>query len=177
MDVRELDLTDELDLTNTVSIGVMSDTHGVVSDSVRHTLDGCHLVLHAGDICGQNVLDELDQFCPRVIAVGGNNDGGFTYAESKLPDVVNVMIAGQTISLLHGHQFGMARPSHDDMRRAFAQSRAIIYGHTHKQVHETLANPWVLNPGAAGDTRTNGGASCAVIAITGGDWKVSLHRN
>jgi len=68
-------------------------------------------------------------------------------------------------------------PSHDAMREAYASSRTIIYGHSHKQVHDVDASPSVLNPGAAGSTRTNGGASCALlVADHSGAWDFSLYR-
>jgi len=167
-----IDLTD---LSDTIEIGVLSDTHGIVSDSVRQSLAGCQLILHAGDICGQNVLDELAQITPRVVAVAGNNDRQYAYRSISLPDVVHMKLRCGTISLLHGHQFGITQPNHDDMRRAFADSRAIIYGHSHRQTHDHSATPWLLNPGAAGETRTNGGASCAQISVAGKDWDVWLH--
>jgi len=178
---KHINVADYLDRSDNVSIGVLSDTHGIVSQSVLQILNNCELILHAGDICGQRVLDQLREISQHVIAVGGNNDKSFSYdaitpPDVTLPDVVHIKFATGTISLLHGHQFGMAQPDHDAMRREFADSRCIIYGHTHRQVHETSGMPWVLNPGAAGETRTNGGASCAQIMIADDGWAVSLHK-
>lgn len=177
-------LTKTIDLQNRIevnrgdlNIGVLSDTHGVVRENVKQSLKDCQVILHAGDVCGQNVLDELGEITQHVIAVGGNNDSQFTYIEKTLPDVADIKLPGGKISLLHGHQFGMSTPSHTDMRRAFADSAVIVYGHSHKQIHEATRTPWMLNPGAAGETRTNGGASCAVITITTESWQVRLHRS
>jgi hypothetical protein len=36
--------------------------------------------------------------------------------------------------------------------------------------------PWVLNPGAAGRTRTYGGPSCLLLIAGETDWKVEVHR-
>jgi len=158
-------------------IGVLSDTHGEISTHVLEQLQGSEIILHAGDVCGQSVLDELATITPRVFAVAGNNDGHFSYRDDSLPEHVQLRAPGGEISLLHGHQFGRHQPSHDSMREAFASSRTIIYGHSHHQVSDTDATPVVLNPGAAGNTRTNGGASCAiVIADQSADWQVSLFR-
>lgn len=171
-------LTETIDLRNQpilTKVGVLSDTHGYLSSRIKTILDGCQVVLHAGDVCGKHVLDELGEISDRVIAVAGNNDARFSYATQRLPDLVHVRLPGGTISLLHGHQFGVRQPSHGEMRASFSDSKAIIYGHTHKQVHDVHSQPWLLNPGAAGDTRTNGGPSCALIAVHDDAWDVSLH--
>ncbi len=158
-------------------IGVLSDTHGEVSRRVMDELRGSEVIVHAGDVCGQQVLDELASISSRVIAVCGNNDPAFKYDRSPLPDLVHLKVPGGTVSVVHGHQFGHHTPSHDEMRDAYPSSRAIIYGHSHKQVHDVEASPSILNPGAAGSTRTNGGASCAILlADHQGDWAVSLFR-
>lgn len=158
-------------------IGVLSDTHGEVSEDVFEKLRGSEIVVHAGDVCGQQVLTRLSTLNARVIAVAGNNDPHFSYDDGPLPDVVHLKVPGGVISLVHGHQFGMHLPSHDAMRQTFASSRTIIYGHSHKQIHDVDVSPQVLNPGAAGHTRTNGGASCAtVVAEHNADWEISLYR-
>lgn len=38
------------------------------------------------------------------------------------------------------------------------------------------ATPWVLNPGAAGRSRTFGGPSCLLLAAASDGWEVTLHR-
>gem|GEM_PF-83348 len=158
-------------------IGVLSDTHGEISQRVLNKLQGNDVILHAGDVCGQPVLDALLTITTRVIAVCGNNDSAFDYNGKDLPDVVHLKVPGGQISIVHGHQFGQHVPSHDAMREAYASSRAVIYGHSHKQIHDVDAVPAILNPGAAGSTRTNGGASCAfVVADRSGDWDFSLYR-
>jgi len=41
----------------------------------------------------------------------------------------------------------------------------IIYGHTHKQVIDKESTPWVINPGASGETRNHGGSKCFTMDI------------
>jgi putative phosphoesterase len=60
-------------------IAVLSDTHAPrfwkqCPIPVARQLENVDLILHAGDVCRADVLDELQQFAP-VKAVKGNNDG------------------------------------------------------------------------------------------------------
>ena len=59
----------------TKCIGVVSDTHGLLRDTVKEKLRGCSLILHAGDVGNPSVLEELGQIA-EVVAVRGNMDGG-----------------------------------------------------------------------------------------------------
>ena len=54
-------------------IGLISDTHGLVRADVHHALAGVELILHAGDVGGDEMLDELELIAP-VLAVYGNTD-------------------------------------------------------------------------------------------------------
>ena len=159
-----------------IRVGILSDTHGEIADGVLAALADSDVILHAGDICGQTVLTQLSAINPNVVAVGGNNDRRFPYSTDPLPEVAQVALPGGTISLLHGHQFGAIRPCHDAMRAEFPGSKGIIYGHSHHQVHADEGAPWLLNPGAAGHTRTNGGSACAQLDIDGANWQIRLIR-
>jgi predicted phosphodiesterase len=54
-------------------LGLISDTHGLVRAEVHTALAGVELILHAGDVGGDEVLDELSLIAP-VVAVYGNTD-------------------------------------------------------------------------------------------------------
>lgn len=56
-------------------IGIISDTHGLVRPEALKALKGVEMILHAGDIGNQEVLDTLNEIAP-VLAVRGNNDKG-----------------------------------------------------------------------------------------------------
>ena len=60
-------------------VGVISDTHAPrfwksCPSAVGQVLRGGDVILHAGDVCTVDVLDDLSTFAP-VHAVLGNNDG------------------------------------------------------------------------------------------------------
>ena len=55
------------------TIGIISDTHGSLDPRAYAALFGVDLIIHAGDIGGPPVLNELETIAP-VVAVLGNND-------------------------------------------------------------------------------------------------------
>src|SRR5258705_84901 len=60
-------------LSDTHVLGLISDTHGLVRPGVHDALTGVELILHAGDVGGSTILDELRLIAP-VRAVFGNTD-------------------------------------------------------------------------------------------------------
>ncbi|MDH5767229.1 MAG: metallophosphatase family protein, partial [Gammaproteobacteria bacterium] len=57
-----------------------------------------------------------------------------------------------------------------------SHARAIVYGHTHSMVVDKNESPWVINPGAAGQTRTRGGPSCLVLTANEKEWDIQMIR-
>ena len=55
------------------TIGVISDTHGLLRPEALEALRGSALILHAGDVGVPEVLTELQKIAP-VTAVRGNVD-------------------------------------------------------------------------------------------------------
>ena len=55
-------------------IGILSDTHGLLRESVISHLENCDLIIHAGDIGGEEVFERLNKIA-RTFVVRGNNDG------------------------------------------------------------------------------------------------------
>src|SRR5213596_156341 len=118
-------------------IGLIADTHGYLDPRVPPALKGVHLILHAGDIGAEGVLTALARIAP-VTAVAGNNDAKL--AQLGLPLRVDVDLGGVRIHLVH--RLIDAVPS--------ADTRVVVYGHSHKAlVAERDGMLWV-NPGAAG---------------------------
>ena len=66
-------------LSDTHVLGLISDTHGLVRPGVHDALTGVELILHAGDVGGSTILDELRLIAP-VRAVFGN-----TRADRRVP--------------------------------------------------------------------------------------------
>lgn len=55
------------------TIGVISDTHGLLRAEALAALEGCDLIVHAGDVGDDDVLRRLKQVAP-VLAVHGNTE-------------------------------------------------------------------------------------------------------
>lgn len=143
-------------------IGLISDTHGLVRREVFSALAGVELILHAGDVGGRRVLDELAVIAP-VRAVFGNTD---VAGEPGLDDRIEMTVGGRTIHVSHGHELGAPTPS-----RLLARYRAdiLVYGHTHKPLVERAGPRLVINPGAAGPRRFNLKPTVARLTIAGAD--------
>lgn len=162
-----------------VSIAVVSDTHGRLDPRVADLVASSDAVIHAGDFCGAAVVHELHRLNDNVIAVAGNNDTPALWPESEgpvvsaLPKVARITAPGGEIVVEHGHRFGN-KPDHGEFRKAWPQARLVVYGHTHIQVWDRDQAPWVLNPGAAGYVRNQGGPSCIVLRLTQDNWDAEL---
>ena len=108
-----------------VLVGLISDTHGLVRPEVFDALAGVEVILHAGDVGGRDVLDELRAIAP-VYAVYGNVDPP---GEPGLSARVAMCLEGVEIHVSHGHELG--RPTPDRLLARY-DADVIVYGHTHQ---------------------------------------------
>jgi uncharacterized protein len=148
-------------------IGLVSDTHGLVRPDLFTALAGVELILHAGDVGGHDVLDELGVIAP-VEAVSGNTDPA---GDPRLSAAIERTIGGLRIHVSHGHEVGspnaerlLARYDHD----------VLVYGHTHRSAVLRVGERLVINPGAAGPRRFDLLPSVAKLRIEHGKAEVEL---
>jgi uncharacterized protein len=135
-------------------IAVLSDTHSPrhwkhCPVPVARALDGVDLILHAGDVCLRETLEELEQHAP-VLAVRGNNDGD-DIAEWGAPDVLEVELAGLQVAMLHDSGARTGRGAR--LRRLFPEAALVVLGHSHIPWDETHAGQRAFNPGSPTDKR------------------------
>jgi uncharacterized protein len=145
-------------------IGVVSDTHGLLRPEVLEALAGAELIVHAGDVGDQSVLQELQLVAP-VLAVRGNVDGGSGTGSLPLTRVVEV--GRHTIYVLH-------RLSDLDLDPAAAGLAAVVYGHSHAPALFWRYGVLFLNPGSAGPRRFRLPVSIATIEVEGDTLKPRL---
>jgi hypothetical protein len=145
-------------------LGVISDTHGLLRPEVFDAFAGVDHILHAGDVGGLGLLDELGALAP-VSAVYGNTDG--LELRSALPKVASLQLEGFDIVMTHGDEFGTPTPQ--ALNAAFPEAQIIIYGHTHRPLL-TLVDVvvTVMNPGGAGARRFNLPPSVGILELEPG---------
>jgi putative phosphoesterase len=139
----------------TMLVGVLSDTHGYVDPRLGAAFDGVEAIVHAGDVGGIGVLDELRRIAP-LHAVRGNNDeplGGL-----GLPLHADFELGGMEFHLVH--QLPHARPERS--------ARVVVYGHSHRTLIEDRKGVIYLNPGAAGRIGFHKLQTAALLRIDGG---------
>jgi len=132
-------------------IGVISDTHATTIDDIPPQvltgLSGVDLIVHAGDITHQAVLDGLRGIA-EVKAVAGNMDS----AELKrtLPQREIFQVKGKRIGLIHGWggPWGIAAR----IRELFTEVDLIIFGHSHEPWNQPVKGTPMFNPGRARDS-------------------------
>jgi uncharacterized protein len=141
------------------SIGLIADTHGLIRPDVHTALAGVQLILHAGDVGGDGILDELSLIAP-VLAVAGNTDPP---GDPRLPLSRVCDAGGVRIHVSHGHELGSPTP--EKLFASYAEA-IIVYGHTHRQLVSREGERWAINPGAAGPRRFNLHPSVAVLRLS-----------
>jgi putative phosphoesterase len=127
------------------SVGLISDTHGLLRPEALVALQGSDLIIHAGDVGKPQIIKQLRALAP-VVAVRGNIDKGVW--ASQLP-VTAIAEAGSTlIYVLHD----LAQL---DLDPVAAQFKMVVSGHSHRPGHAERDGVMYLNPGSAGPRRFN----------------------
>jgi len=153
--------------SDTHVLGLIADTHGLVRPGVHEALTGVELILHAGDVGGSSILEELRIIAP-VKAVFGNIDAP---GESDLTEEMLIEIDGVRVHVSHGHEVGSPTPA---KLAARYDADVIIYGHTHRQLVTRLDGRLFVNPGAAGPKRFNLSPSVGRLTISNGSAEVEI---
>lgn len=139
-----------------MKVGVISDTHGLLRPEALAALQGCELIIHAGDIGKAEILEQLAAIAPLQV-VRGNNDMDATWA-AALADVLYFDIDGWQTLLVHD----MADVPTD----LAADMKVVITGHSHKPKIEWRGERLYLNPGSAGRRRFSLPVTLVVMAVT-----------
>ncbi len=139
-------------------VGVLSDTHGVLPESIEGVFSGVGHIIHAGDIGAEAVLLRLEAIAP-VTAVSGNMDRG--PIEWRCPARAVIRLAGHRVLVEHRMEDVVVRgiPEGVDV---------VVTGHTHRPAIETREGILYVNPGSAGGrSRAGAGSTAAVLDLTG----------
>jgi len=145
-------------------IGIISDTH--IPEACEHipapvleAFRGVDLVMHAGDVYVNRVLDELAEVAP-VIAALGNGDEGLDGHRHKL-DTNDDRVRTAHLLEVEGVRIGLAHalPTpdetsdqvfHNAMRTHFGGPvDVLVMGHSHLEGVVRFGDTLVVNPGSA----------------------------
>ena len=138
-------------------IGIISDTHGLIRQSIVKTFKDVDLIVHAGDVGKPEVLETL-QTIARVYPVRGNVDSG-KWAD-KLPETEVVKVGQVYLYVLHD----VNALNLDPVAAGF---NAVISGHSHVPKIEERNGVLFLNPGSAGPKQLKYSASIAFLYVKG----------
>jgi putative phosphoesterase len=137
------------------TLGVISDTHGLMRPEALQALAGVERIVHAGDIGDRAVLEALARVAP-LTAVRGNNDRGRWAAD--IPETEVVEMGGVSLYVLHDlHEL--------DLEPRAAGFAAVISGHSHQPKIDERDGVLYLNPGSAGPRRFKLPISLAKLTI------------
>jgi uncharacterized protein len=125
-------------------IFVLADTHDRLPANVSALAAKADEIWHLGDVCAEEVLDELRALGPPVKVVRGNCDSCHEW-----PLVMDLERDGRKFRLQH---IPPTRPP-DGVD-------VVLHGHTHVSRNERIGGVLFLNPGCV--TRPNQGAPASV---------------
>jgi hypothetical protein len=144
-------------------IGVIADTHGLFDRAILRHFAGVDHILHAGDIGGKDVIEELEKLAP-VTAVSGNVDG---YGRSGFLRETIIKLAGKRIAIRH---LLYERGKLTKEGRAFLERERpdiCVFGHTHQPKAEWVGATLLFNPGSAGPKRFKLPRGIGLLTIAG----------
>ena len=150
-------------------IVVLSDTHAPrrwksCPPAVASQLRGADLILHAGDVCTAEVLDELAQYAP-VTAVVGNNDGAEVAAWGAA-ETASLAPEGLLVAMIHDS--GPAAGRLPRMRAKFPEAELVVFGHSHIPLDAADENLRIFNPGSPTDRRRQPHGTLGVLRVADG---------
>ena len=123
-----------------MKIAILSDTHNNWNN-FKKAIDWIkkekiQMILHCGDICSQEIIDEAEKlFDGEIKFVKGNAD-----FDLELPDKMELELDGKRIAFAH----------FPDIAKKMAQSGKfdlVFYGHTHRPWDEKVGECHMINPG------------------------------
>jgi putative phosphoesterase len=140
-----------------IVLGVISDTHGLMRPQALAALQGCDLIIHAGDVGSTDVIKELSSVAPTHVVRGNVDTGSWA---TDLPMTEFVEVGGRRFYVLH-------EISQLDFDPADLGCAAVVYGHSHQPSIETRKGVLFLNPGSAGPRRFRLPVTVARIDLSG----------
>ncbi|MCC6208461.1 MAG: metallophosphoesterase family protein [Gammaproteobacteria bacterium] len=127
----------------TYTVGLISDTHGMLRPEAVAALRGSDFIIHAGDIGAPEILTALSDLAP-LTAIRGNNDREAWAA--ALAETAELAVGEARIHVLHS----LAELGIDAGAAGF---QVVVSGHSHRPGWREQGGVLYVNPGSAGPRR------------------------
>ncbi len=130
-----------------MKFAIVSDTHDNVKN-FNKIIDFLNkekvtTILHCGDICNQEIIDEAKKsFKSTIYFVRGNGD----YELPEIPEKMEIKLGGKKIFINH----------YPEIAKIAAESGKydlVFYGHTHRPWEEKVGKCRLVNPGEVAGQR------------------------
>jgi uncharacterized protein len=146
------------------TLALISDTHGLLRDSVVEALRGSEpgLIVHAGDIGPRSILEQLKTIAP-VVAIRGNVDREL----ACLPPTELISVNDRLIYILHDLDSLEIDP-------ASAGIAMVVSGHSHQPKIGRRQGVHYVNPGSIGPRRFRLPISFANVVCKGAEFVIEL---
>ena len=141
-----------------MKIGVISDTHNVLREEVVDYLADCDAIIHAGDVCKEEIIIQLNEIA-KTFVVRGNNDNF-----EGLADHLELELGGINIYVVHDKK---------DIPKPLDNFNLVIYGHSHKYEEEIKDGITYLNPGGCGRRRFSLPLTMAILIIEDNQFSIN----
>jgi putative phosphoesterase len=147
------------------TLGLISDTHGLLRPEALERLAGADHIIHAGDIGAPGLVERLRAVAPTT-AIRGNVDTK-PWAASY-PETVTVRLGGVTVHVVHA----LADLKADALP---PEVSVVVHGHSHRARIETRDRLLLVNPGSAGPRRFRLPVTLATLTIEGDRLVPAIH--
>ncbi|UJA20775.1 metallophosphoesterase family protein [Thermoleophilia bacterium SCSIO 60948] len=173
----QLDRASARAISRGATVALISDTHMPkgerrLPERCVETIAAAALVIHAGDVSTEAVLDEVAAIGPPLLAVHGNVDS--TELRTRVPAAIELEIGPRRLAVVHDSGARKGRAAR--MRRWFPAADAVVFGHSHIPLHE--ADPAtgleLFNPGSPTERRRSPTHTMGTLRLVGGELRFEL---
>lgn len=137
------------EVKKSIQIGLLSDTHSHLDDSIFQYFSDCDEIWHAGDIGAHALADKLEAFKP-LRAVYGNIDD--KKMQLRFPEHQRFTLCGLDVWMTHIGGYPGKYSKNIKAQMLVNPPKLFISGHSHivKIIPDEKFNLLHINPGACG---------------------------
>jgi len=145
------------------TVGLISDTHGLLREEALAALRDSDFIIHAGDIGDPGILASLSALAPLSVVRGNIDTDAWA---SGLPTTATLEVDGILVFVVHDVA---------DLDPAAAMGcRVVVSGHSHRPGIRDCDGVLFVNPSSAGRRRFSLPVSIGRLRITGGEVTAGL---